>query len=146
MDHLLQFREMLSEYYSIDLDESGGLTSIPFLIPGYIPELDQLPLLLQWMLDGKRVDWTEEKTCIDGIARALARFYSPVPDVADTSGGGDGDENIVHVSAEYEAKVREVVLPAWKQQRWQVPASVETDGTIRRLTTTHDLYRVFERC
>lgn len=37
-------REMLSEYFSLDITENGTLYALPLLLPQFQPSLDQLPL------------------------------------------------------------------------------------------------------
>jgi len=39
-------RDMLAEYFSLNISASGNIESIPLLLPGYTPNLDKLPSLL----------------------------------------------------------------------------------------------------
>ena len=39
-------REMLSEYFMLEVSEEGSVTGIPHLLKGYTPNLDKLPLFL----------------------------------------------------------------------------------------------------
>lgn len=39
-------RDMLSEYFSMSISESGMLESIPLLLKEYVPNLDRLPEFL----------------------------------------------------------------------------------------------------
>lgn len=38
--------EMLKEYFSFEIDDSGRVVSIPLLLESFTPNLDRLPLLL----------------------------------------------------------------------------------------------------
>lgn len=46
METLLARREMLKEYFSLEIDANGYITSLPLLLKDYTPNLDKLPLLL----------------------------------------------------------------------------------------------------
>lgn len=39
-------REMLREYFMLEISEAGEITSISHLLKGYTPNLDKLPLFL----------------------------------------------------------------------------------------------------
>lgn len=45
-ERLLERREMLEEYFSIDIDEEANLCAVPLILPGYTPNLDHLPSFL----------------------------------------------------------------------------------------------------
>lgn len=45
-ERLLERREMLEEYFSIDIDEEAKLCAVPLILPGYTPNLDHLPSFL----------------------------------------------------------------------------------------------------
>ncbi|CAK7565694.1 MAG: DNA mismatch repair protein Mlh1 [Sporothrix epigloea] len=72
---LIERRQMLQEYFSLEVTPSGELLSIPLLIKGYTPALAKLP---QFLLNlGPRVRWDDEKGCFDTLLRELASFYVP---------------------------------------------------------------------
>lgn len=39
-------REMLKDYFLLEITEDGQVESIPHLLKGYVPNLDKLPLFL----------------------------------------------------------------------------------------------------
>lgn len=71
---LVQRREMLLEYFSMEISPDGALVSIPLLLKGYTPSLAKLPRFLMRL--GPCVDWNEEKACFDSFLRELAAFYT----------------------------------------------------------------------
>ncbi|KAJ3501592.1 hypothetical protein NM208_g16904 [Fusarium decemcellulare] len=74
-DQLIERREMLLEYFSLEISPAGELVSLPLLIKGYTPPLVKLPGFLLRL--GPAVDWTEEKACFESFLRQLATFYVP---------------------------------------------------------------------
>ncbi|KAG0241258.1 DNA mismatch repair protein [Actinomortierella wolfii] len=85
--HLVGRREMLKEYFSICITESGYVEALPMVIKGYIPNLEKLPDFL-WRL-GSEVNWTAEKPCFQTVCREIAIFYSTHPEQVVE----DSDEN-----------------------------------------------------
>ncbi|KAI0218514.1 DNA mismatch repair protein Mlh1 [Massospora cicadina] len=57
---LVSRREMLEEYYFITIDADGHLTTLPALIPNFLPA---------W------VDWLDEKACFRTLGQELAILY-----------------------------------------------------------------------
>jgi DNA mismatch repair protein MLH1 len=93
---------MLDEYFSFAISDSGEITSLPLVLPGYSPDLSKLPLCASFpysfsffprkrrLITGERrvtvllrlgahVDWENEKPCFETFLRELAFFYSPAP-------------------------------------------------------------------
>ncbi|KAF3089456.1 DNA mismatch repair protein [Orbilia oligospora] len=68
-------REMMSEYFSLIINDEGEIESIPLLLKGYTPNLAKLPTFLLRL--GPRVNWEDELECFDCIIRELAIFYVP---------------------------------------------------------------------
>ncbi|EFW98903.1 DNA mismatch repair protein [Grosmannia clavigera kw1407] len=149
---LVERRQMLLEYFSLELTPTGELLSIPMLIKGYTPPLTKLPHFLLRL--GPAVCWTDEKACFDTLLRELARFYVPeqLPNEDDDDGGvddddGDGDDSDGEMRAR-RAHVRHAVehvfLPAFKAQLI-CTASLMQAGLVE-VANLKGLYRVFERC
>ncbi|PYH83858.1 putative DNA mismatch repair protein Mlh1 [Aspergillus uvarum CBS 121591] len=74
---LLARREMLNEYFSLQISEDGALVSLPLLLKGYLPCLAKLPKFLLRL--GPYVDWSNEEACFRSFLRELAAFYVPEP-------------------------------------------------------------------
>ncbi|GAA5969281.1 hypothetical protein JCM3765_002311 [Sporobolomyces pararoseus] len=74
---LIEAREMIDEYFSIEINDHGELASLPVILPGHAPSLEKLPLFL--LRIGIYVDWENESECFESLATELAFFYSPTP-------------------------------------------------------------------
>ncbi|KAL9098104.1 MAG: hypothetical protein Q9187_009727 [Circinaria calcarea] len=72
---LVQRREMLLEYFCLEVSAAGDLLSIPLLVKGYTPSLAKLPRFLMRL--GPCVDWSDEKACFHTFLVELAAFYVP---------------------------------------------------------------------
>ncbi|KAL9585854.1 MAG: hypothetical protein Q9203_004082 [Teloschistes exilis] len=72
---LIERREMLIEYFQLDVSQSGELNSLPLLVKGYTPSLVKLPQFLMRL--GPCVNWMEEKACFHTFLKELASFYTP---------------------------------------------------------------------
>lgn len=74
-DQLLSQRDMLAEYFSLEISEDGELLGLPLLMKGYMPSMAKLPRFLLRL--GPHVDWTDEKGCFRTFLRELAAWYVP---------------------------------------------------------------------
>ena len=163
---LLQHREMLSEYFRIDISADGQLDGIPLLVKGYTPSLAKLPRFLMRL--GPCVDWTDEKRCFHTFLTELASFYTveqlpnieqspqqkPAPNEGGTDvqgvGAGDANDDLdteTRALAERREQVarmlEHVLFPAFRARL------VATKGLMPGVLEVADLkglYRVFERC
>lgn len=115
--------ELLAEYFSLHI-ENGKLNRVPVLVNGLLtPSPSFLPEFLVKLASDP--DWTQEKECLQVIARLLAEWYSSV------ELGGDAD---------YEHKIFPVLKTGLK-------GSCLVEGQdYSKLASTEQLYRVFERC
>ncbi|KAL6698351.1 hypothetical protein J3F84DRAFT_367302 [Trichoderma pleuroticola] len=73
---LVRRREMLKEYFNLEITPDGKLVSIPLLIKGYAPSVRKLGVFLCHL---GRVKWSEEKTCFQTFLKELAMLYIPEP-------------------------------------------------------------------
>ncbi|CAE6466175.1 unnamed protein product [Rhizoctonia solani] len=141
-------REMLEEYFGIQISEDGLVQSLPLLLPGYTPNIDLLPRFLMHL--GPRVDWKSEKNCFDTAFREIARFYVPKPPLDLEQGQDQGDgEQTSNEEREAAAKAMvwqntHVIFPA--VQKYLVAPKKLIDKDIAQIANLPDLYRVFERC
>ena len=71
---LVQRREMLLEYFRMEISAEGELLSIPLLVKGYRPSMTKLPRFLMRL--GPCVDWNDEEGCFRTFLHELATFYA----------------------------------------------------------------------
>ncbi|KAG6030110.1 hypothetical protein E4U41_000176 [Claviceps citrina] len=173
---LVERREMLQEYFSLEISPAGQLISIPLLVKGYTPPLGKLPRFLLRL--GPNVHWTEEKACFETFLRELATFYVPeqlpVAPVPVIHHHNNNDENHDHDhdhdnsddngTNQHRHEQDEDDVPAdVKKRRQHVRWAVENiffpafktklvatkslmNGGILEVASLKGLYRVFERC
>lgn len=159
---LIAVREMILEYFSLEIKPTGDLVSIPLLVKGYQPALFKLPSFLLNLT--RKVPWDAEKPCFEAFLRELATFYVPEqlpPPIA--SSGADSTQtadNDDADSSDVEKRGVSTIEARREHVRWAVehiffPAFkarlVGTRGLLQNggLTEVSDLkvmYRVFERC
>lgn len=144
---LVERREMLQEYFSLEISPAGELVSIPLLIKGYTPPLVKLPRFLLRL--GPHVDWGDEKGCFETFLRELATLYVPEPLPAlpgDEEGLRTEDvPNEIRVRRQHvRYAVQNIFFPAFKA-RLVATKSLMEQGVLE-VASLKGLYRVFERC
>ncbi|KAJ4300312.1 DNA mismatch repair protein Mlh1 [Collariella sp. IMI 366227] len=152
-DQLIERREMLHEYFSLEISPTGELLSIPLLVKGYTPAIVKLPRFLLRL--GPHVDWTDEKSCFETFLKELAAFYVPEQLPATPGGGGDeaaaSTDDEKDISDEIKARrshvrraLEHVLFPAFKSRLVGTKSLMQ--GGILEVANLKGLYRVFERC
>lgn len=154
---LMSRRDMLAEYFSLEITPAGDLAGLPLLMKDYTPSLAKLPEFLLRL--GPYVDWSDEQRCFASFLRELAAWY--VPDVVPNgppprhapTGQDDGaamamavDEEDVDVRArrdDVSKAVEGVLFPAMKARLIATKALL---GAVTEVANLKGLYRVFERC
>jgi len=147
---LIERREMLSEYFSLEVSPAGELLTIPLLIKGYTPAMVKLPQFLLRL--GPCVDWTEEKACFETFLKELASFYVPEqlpPTIGGDTGNGDEregghDRQIAERRRNVRWALEHVFFPAFKARL--VATTPLMKAAVLEVADLKGLYRVFERC
>lgn len=144
---LMDRREMLKEYFSLDIDEEGMLWGLPLMIKGYTPPMSKLARFLLRL--GPRVDWIEEEACFQSFLRELAAWHVPesfaedgtnVDDELQGSGTARSEE---HRQKHVRRALEHILFPAFRARL------IATRGLVKGMVEVADLkglYRVFERC
>ncbi|XP_045541810.1 DNA mismatch repair protein Mlh1-like [Papilio machaon] len=129
---LLSKKEMLFEYFSLEMNADGELLALPLLLDGHTPFMGALPTYLVRLIT--EVNWDSEKECFDTFCRQTAIFYSqPNPD------------SIQETRKSEEWKQEHVIFPAIRRN-FLPPNRFVTNGVILQIANLSDLYKVFERC
>ncbi|KAH9891359.1 histidine kinase-like ATPase [Xylariomycetidae sp. FL2044] len=144
-EQLIERREMLLEYFSMEITPAGELSSIPLLLKGYTPSMAKLPQFLLRL--GPHVNWTDEKLCFDSFLRELATFYVP-EQLPSLPGNDQVEEDIPDEIKARRAQIRHAVehvfFPAFKARLVATKSFMK--GGVLELANLKGLYRVFERC
>jgi DNA mismatch repair protein MLH1 len=144
---LIERRDMLNEYFSIQVTEDGNLLTIPLLLKGYVPSLAKLPRFLLRL--GPYVDWTSEEGCFHTFLRELAAFYTPEqlptpPSSTDSAAAAMAeDESISNRRSQLVQMLEHVLFPGIRSRL--VATSALLDAVVE-VADLKGLYRVFERC
>jgi DNA mismatch repair protein MLH1 len=120
-DHVGVFREFLH----IKIDDSSIIA-----LPDYFDTLSRLPERQLGEFFFKAVidcDWEDEKSCVQSLFRLYAELIA------------------VSLFTE-KSHLEHVVLPALRRPAADYPTIIAKNGTITRIATTHELYKIFERC
>lgn len=144
---LVERREMLFEYFSLEISPAGELLSIPLLVKGYTPSLAKLPQFLLRL--GPHVDWTDERACFQSFLRELASFYvpemlPPTPGSAEEAAAEQVDEELRARRIHVRWAVEHVFFPAFKARLVATRSLMK--GGVLEVANLKGLYRVFERC
>lgn len=144
-------REMLLEYFQMEVTESGQLVSLPILIKDYSPSMLKLPRFLMRL--GPCVNWTEEKACFHTFLKELADFYTPqrILERTEEAKGeplevghlGNGAVSGTNSPDNMEHLLEHILFPALKSKL------IATRGLLKgvvEIGNLKGLYKVFERC
>lgn len=174
-DQLYARREMMKEYFSLEITDEGHLLTIPMLIKNYMPCMAKLPTFLLRL--GPFVNWTDEMECFQTILIELAAFYVPekLPqqrisgdkkekgnEASPTATSADDDVAMEETRGETEANQEEEEDPYIVKRRVEIEYALEhvlfpafrsrllaTQGMVQgivEIANLKGLYRVFERC
>lgn len=138
---LISRKDMLFEYFALEVSPEGNLLAIPLLMKGYMPCMAKLPNFILRL--GPHVDWSDEKGCFQSLLRELASFYAPEALPPAPQEGQTEAEDMAERRRHVRRAVENVLFPAFKA-RLVATASL-LKGTVE-VANLKGLYRVFERC
>ncbi|KAJ1851966.1 DNA mismatch repair protein, partial [Coemansia sp. RSA 2703] len=128
-------REMLEEYFHIQINDTGCIESLPMLVRDFSPDYDKLPLFLHNATFS--VNWDDEQQFFRSFSSILAALYAVEPPLP-----GDPQNS----KEEYRMVIEHRVLPAMKGGSFWAPSLLLTENALIQLVDVPDLYRIFERC
>lgn len=130
--------EMLSDYFSLEIDKDGCLCSLPLLLEKYVPNVETLPMFILRL--ATEVDWEVEKNCFETFARETSEFFAMKKTLTTEQADFD-DESMTS----WQWMVEFAIFPAVRSMMLP-PKRVTEDGTLLQIACLPDLYKVFERC
>jgi DNA mismatch repair protein MLH1 len=153
IESIMARRDMLHEYFLLEINEIGSVVSLPHLLTGYTPNLDKLPLFLMRLgpqvyvklrslpscVDARlQVNWDSEKECFESFLRELAYFYVPEPLVPDSTKVDAENEHALRW------QIQHLLFPA--MAKYLQPPKSLLDRDVVQVAHLPELYKVFERC
>ncbi|XP_053203076.1 DNA mismatch repair protein Mlh1-like isoform X2 [Panonychus citri] len=121
-------RNMIDDYFSIEIKPEGLINTLPVLLNGYHPNPLNLPRFINDLVH--HVDWKSEQLCFQTFGSALAKLYQA--------------SYLDHENHEDWVKtVKSILYP--KIKSYLKPSSEFAD-LFTLITSTNELYKVFERC
>lgn len=130
---LMNKKEMLSDYFSITINESNQLTTLPIILDGFVPNLSYLPKFIYCL--AKDVNWSTEKECFESIGRVLSQFFANPPNKFEC----DKDHE------KWAKTVELIIYPSYKSILCP-SKKLANNFTFHVTANLSDLYKVFERC
>lgn len=144
--------EMLNEYFSIDVNATRHLVSLPMLLKR-APDDFVLPLLLHQLAS---VDYSSEQKCFHEVSKAIAECYVPcMPLVQEQDACDQVDEELDTALSHW----IESALNQMKHFGLLSPPTSNSDSPttlldrnigsscpLMQLAKLEELYKVFERC
>ena len=122
-------REMLLDYFGIQIDEDLYLRGMPKIIDDYRPEFNKIYKFFEYLQD---TNWKHEGKCLKSVSKALAKFYS-----------------FAHYEQDELDYLKEVmentIFPIYKSDFFLPQLSDDFSEPVM-LTSLPALYKVFERC
>ncbi|EGC34291.1 hypothetical protein DICPUDRAFT_55923 [Dictyostelium purpureum] len=159
-DHLTNLiiskKDLLKEYFSIEIDDQGMLTSIPQVLDHYVPCTDNLPIFLLKL--STEVEWEFEKECLLGIVKEISSFYKIEPSFIklrdlqnlqqqqqQQQQDKPNQTNVNYIKKDgKEWTIQHLIFPAFR--KLLPPKRFANDGSVIQITSLDNLYKVFERC
>lgn len=141
MSQIFSMKDMYEEYFGIKFDEDEKLVSIPMILKNIKPVISKLPYFIYRL--GAKVNYSDEKECLQGIMKEIALLYVPEP-ITHDKGSSDEDKVLNEIRRdELDLELENQVFPRLQQQ---FVATSELLDNVMEIADLPGLYRVFERC
>lgn len=140
VDFLKNKREMLDDYFSLQIDQDGHVIGLPMLLDNYTPVMEGLPMFILRL--ATEVNWDSEKECFRDFSQECSVFYSIRKQyILDT----EHQDQQVDGNSSWRWKVEHIIFKAFRAL-FLPPQRFREDGTVLQIANLPDLYKVFERC
>jgi DNA mismatch repair protein MLH1 len=141
---LVEKADMLNDYFSFEINDDGELCSIPLILDGYVPDLNQVPMLVLRL--ATEVNWDSEETCFDTFCQEISKFYCASKDSESNYDVKQHSENDDQAGKDkWKIVMEHTVFPAMKKYL-KPPKQCADNRTFNLAADLPDLYKVFERC
>ncbi|XP_061387697.1 DNA mismatch repair protein Mlh1 [Musca vetustissima] len=127
---LIEKSPIMREYFSMTINSSGQLETIPSLLDKYIPSKTFLPIYMLRL--ATEVEWDTEEECFETFCRETARYYAMV-----------SEAERLEMPKQHKWTVEHIIYPAFK--KYLLPPN-NLKKYIFELANLPSLYKVFERC
>jgi DNA mismatch repair protein MLH1 len=134
-------RQMLAQYFGLDISEELVLNTLPAVLPGFAPDLLSLPRFVFRLCS--KVNFNDEKQCIQSVARELAQLMAPPALDPPFLLPGETDE---HNREARNEQIEHVLFGAMKGGEFRPPKELSSSGAVRQIASIDQLYKTFERC
>ncbi|XP_061186053.1 DNA mismatch repair protein Mlh1-like isoform X2 [Saccostrea echinata] len=145
VDFLTSKAEMLSDYFSMEIDQKGNLCTLPLLLDNYVPNMEGLPMFVLRL--ATEVNWDSERECFDTFCKETSEFYCFKPSLFQNQEkeSTDSQEEEGVTDKSWKWTVEHVLYSAFRNLLFP-PKSFAEDSSILQIANLPDLYKVFERC
>ncbi|GAB1597995.1 DNA mismatch repair protein Mlh1-like [Argonauta hians] len=151
-DYIVKFlstkREMLQDYFSLDIDENNNLCTLPMVLDNYIPPMEGLPLFV--LRIATEVNWDVEKECFMTFCKEVSEFYTFRKSLPAEQMIPEEDETTEEMkdslsSADWRWTIEHTLFPAFRDYLL-LPKHFAENASVLEIANLNDLYKVFERC
>ncbi|KAK6456700.1 histidine kinase-like ATPase [Scheffersomyces xylosifermentans] len=141
IERIVEMKDMYEEYFRILVGTNDDgiycLKSLPMILRDAKPVYSKLPYFLYRL--GDRINYEDEKECLQGIMQQIALLYLPEPISVNES--PDSQDKKSREALDY--ALEHVLFPEIKN-RFLAPKHLFSD--VVQIADLPGLYRVFERC
>ena len=135
IETIINMKDMFQEYFRIIIDDENRLVAIPMIMKKIQPDFKKLPFFIYRL--GTKINYDNEKECLQGILRQIALLYLPEP-------FSDEDNNEAREKRDVlEQELENILFPELKKQ---FLATRNLTRDVVQIADLPGLYRVFERC
>jgi DNA mismatch repair protein MLH1 len=134
-------RDMLKEFFAIEISDSLEVRSLPIVLANYTPDMTMLPSLMLRLCT--KVNYQVEKECVRNVCSELARFFAFQP--VEPAWLNEGEEDL-HDRPLRARQIEHILFSAMRGAEFRPPKTLASDGAVRQIASIDQLYKVFERC
>ncbi len=134
-------RQMLSQYFALDISEDLVLQTLPAVLPNFAPDLLSLPRFVFRLCS--KVNFNDEKECFRCMARELGQLMAPPALDPPFLLPGETDEHNREARAQ---QIEHVLFGAMRGGDFRPPKELSSSGAVRQIASIDQLYKTFERC